>query len=199
MCVCKKNELKKITEKHNLLIKKYLTLYPGDNNPSAYRGETPLHTPTGNAPSSESDIDLSSPATALVLSQEEDCLFKEAAVHYLLHRPKRRHFHESYNFNMKCPTPGCNSLGWSKNTLIFILDLKLLDWIRFFFSLSSASFNTRPLHRKTQETFLSLCWWVQGAHNTPTVEFRLKFLDFIFIIQISGFILESGLLRFLAL
>uniref|UniRef100_A0A672R5Y2 Histone acetyltransferase n=1 Tax=Sinocyclocheilus grahami TaxID=75366 RepID=A0A672R5Y2_SINGR len=27
------------------------------------------------------------------------------------HRPKRRRFHESYNFNMKCPTPGCNSLG----------------------------------------------------------------------------------------
>ncbi|NP_001392143.1 histone acetyltransferase KAT7 isoform 24 [Mus musculus] len=29
----------------------------------------------------------------------------------LSHRPKRRRFHESYNFNMKCPTPGCNSLG----------------------------------------------------------------------------------------
>ncbi|XP_014896955.1 histone acetyltransferase KAT7-like isoform X7 [Poecilia latipinna] len=36
---------------------------------------------------------------------------KEAAAHDLSHRPKRRRFHESYNFNMKCPTPGCNSLG----------------------------------------------------------------------------------------
>ncbi|XP_023204753.1 histone acetyltransferase KAT7 isoform X4 [Xiphophorus maculatus] len=36
---------------------------------------------------------------------------KEAAAHNLSHRPKRRRFHESYNFNMKCPTPGCNSLG----------------------------------------------------------------------------------------
>uniref|UniRef100_A0A672IVU5 Histone acetyltransferase n=1 Tax=Salarias fasciatus TaxID=181472 RepID=A0A672IVU5_SALFA len=29
----------------------------------------------------------------------------------LSHRPKRRRCHETYNFNMKCPTPGCNSLG----------------------------------------------------------------------------------------
>uniref|UniRef100_A0A2K5EPR5 Uncharacterized protein n=1 Tax=Aotus nancymaae TaxID=37293 RepID=A0A2K5EPR5_AOTNA len=48
---------------------------------------------TGKAPSSESDIDISSPNVDLS------------------HRPKRRHFHESYNFNMKCPTPGYNSLG----------------------------------------------------------------------------------------
>uniref|UniRef100_UPI00358F42E7 histone acetyltransferase KAT7-like isoform X2 n=1 Tax=Myxine glutinosa TaxID=7769 RepID=UPI00358F42E7 len=26
-------------------------------------------------------------------------------------RPKRRRFHESYNFNSKCPTPGCDSMG----------------------------------------------------------------------------------------
>lgn len=53
----------------------------------------------------------------IVVSQEEDerlakeLSLKEAAAHDLSHRPKRRRFHESYNFNMKCPTPGCNSLG----------------------------------------------------------------------------------------
>ncbi|XP_056157936.1 histone acetyltransferase KAT7-like isoform X2 [Lampris incognitus] len=84
--------------------------------------ETPPRTPTGNAPSSESDIevssnDLVSPSNDLVVSQEEDerlakeLSLKEAAAHDLSHRPKRRRFHESYNFNMKCPTPGCNSLG----------------------------------------------------------------------------------------
>ncbi|XP_075888606.1 histone acetyltransferase KAT7-like isoform X3 [Nelusetta ayraudi] len=83
----------------------------------ADRDETPPRTPTGNAPSSESDIDVSSPANELVVSQEEDerlakeLSLKEAAAHDLSHRPKRRRFHESYNFNMKCPTPGCNSLG----------------------------------------------------------------------------------------
>ncbi|KAM4635110.1 histone acetyltransferase KAT7-like isoform 1-T1 [Polymixia lowei] len=86
--------------------------------------ETPPRTPTGNAPSSESDIEVSSPSNDLVspsndivVSQEEDerlakeLSLKEAAAHDLSHRPKRRRFHESYNFNMKCPTPGCNSLG----------------------------------------------------------------------------------------
>ncbi|XP_030591189.1 histone acetyltransferase KAT7-like isoform X3 [Archocentrus centrarchus] len=88
------------------------------------RDETPPRTPTGNAPSSESDIEVSSPSNDLVsssndivVSQEEDerlakeLSLKEAAAHDLSHRPKRRRFHESYNFNMKCPTPGCNSLG----------------------------------------------------------------------------------------
>ncbi|KAG7237470.1 hypothetical protein INR49_032337 [Caranx melampygus] len=90
----------------------------------ADRDETPPRTPTGNAPSSESDIEVSSPSNDLVsssndivVSQEEDerlakeLSLKEAAAHDLSHRPKRRRFHESYNFNMKCPTPGCNSLG----------------------------------------------------------------------------------------
>lgn len=88
------------------------------------RDETPPRTPTGNAPSSESDIEVSSPGNDLVsssndviVSQEEDerlakeLSLKEAAACDLSHRPKRRRFHESYNFNMKCPTPGCNSLG----------------------------------------------------------------------------------------
>nr|XP_061829692.1 histone acetyltransferase KAT7-like isoform X5 [Nerophis lumbriciformis] len=91
---------------------------------AADHDETPPRTPTGNAPSSESDIEASSPGNDLVsssndaiISQEEDerlakeLSLKEAAAHDLSHRPKRRRFHESYNFNMKCPTPGCNSLG----------------------------------------------------------------------------------------
>ncbi|KAM6914531.1 histone acetyltransferase KAT7-like isoform 2-T2 [Lycodopsis pacificus] len=95
-----------------------------DLKQGADRDETPPRTPTGNAPSSESDIDVSSPSNDLVsssndivVSQEEDerlakeLSLKEAAAHDLSHRPKRRRFHESYNFNMKCPTPGCNSLG----------------------------------------------------------------------------------------
>ncbi|XP_067333130.1 histone acetyltransferase KAT7-like isoform X6 [Channa argus] len=95
-----------------------------DLKQGAARDETPPRTPTGNAPSSESDIEVSSPSNDLVsssndivVSQEEDerlakeLSLKEAAAHDLSHRPKRRRFHESYNFNMKCPTPGCNSLG----------------------------------------------------------------------------------------
>ena len=92
--------------------------------------DTPPRTPTGNGPYSESDPEVSSPGNgpvagggggnegaAPVVSQEEDerlakeLSLKEAAAHDLSHRPKRRRFHESYNFNMKCPTPGCNSLG----------------------------------------------------------------------------------------
>ncbi|XP_036004403.1 histone acetyltransferase KAT7 isoform X1 [Fundulus heteroclitus] len=95
-----------------------------DGKQGAERDETPPRTPTGNAPSSESDIEASSPSNDhgsssnnIVVSQEEDerlakeLSLKEAAAHDLSHRPKRRRFHESYNFNMKCPTPGCNSLG----------------------------------------------------------------------------------------
>ncbi|XP_068605944.1 histone acetyltransferase KAT7-like [Brachionichthys hirsutus] len=95
-----------------------------DLKQGADRDETPPRTPTGNALSSESDIEVSSPGNDLVsssndivVSQEEDerlakeLSLKEAAAHDLSHRPKRRRFHESYNFNMKCPTPGCNSLG----------------------------------------------------------------------------------------
>lgn len=99
-----------------------------DLKQGAERDETPPRTPTGNAPSSESDIEVSSPSNDLVsssndvvVSQEEDerlakeLSLKEAAAHDLSHRPKRRRFHESYNFNMKCPTPGCNSLGEDTN------------------------------------------------------------------------------------
>ncbi|XP_072224731.1 histone acetyltransferase KAT7-like isoform X2 [Leuresthes tenuis] len=95
-----------------------------DIKQGADRDETPPRTPTGNAPSSESDIEVSSPSNDhvsssndIIVSQEEDerlakeLSLKEAAAHDLSHRPKRRRFHESYNFNMKCPTPGCNSLG----------------------------------------------------------------------------------------
>uniref|UniRef100_A0A3Q3B8G1 Histone acetyltransferase n=1 Tax=Kryptolebias marmoratus TaxID=37003 RepID=A0A3Q3B8G1_KRYMA len=77
----------------------------------ADRDETPPRTPTGNAPSSESDIEVSSPSNDHDERLAKELSLKEAAAHDLSHRPKRRRFHESYNFNMKCPTPGCNSLG----------------------------------------------------------------------------------------
>ncbi|XP_063315339.1 histone acetyltransferase KAT7 isoform X3 [Pelobates fuscus] len=77
---------------------------PGDHD------ESPPRTPTGNAPSSESDIDISSPNVSHDESIAKDMSLKDSGSD-LSHRPKRRRFHESYNFNMKCPTPGCNSLG----------------------------------------------------------------------------------------
>lgn len=72
------------------------------------RDESPPRTPTGNAPSSESDIDISSPNASHDEGAAKD--HKDSGSDPS-HRPKRRRFHESYNFNMKCPTPGCNSLG----------------------------------------------------------------------------------------
>ncbi|XP_030636968.1 histone acetyltransferase KAT7a isoform X2 [Chanos chanos] len=73
-------------------------------------GDSPPRTPTGDAPSPESYIDMSSPSVSRSESLAKDLLLKDSC-HDLSHRPKRRRFHESYNFNMKCPTPGCNSLG----------------------------------------------------------------------------------------
>lgn len=109
---------------------------PADLKQGTDRDETPPRTPTGNAPSSESDIEVSSPSHDLVsssndivVSQEEDerlakeLSLKEAAAHDLSHRPKRRRFHESYNFNMKCPTPGCNSLGQSLCCLTLLAEI----------------------------------------------------------------------------
>ncbi|XP_043911011.1 histone acetyltransferase KAT7-like isoform X2 [Protopterus annectens] len=72
--------------------------------------ESPPRTPTGNAPSSESDIDISHSNVSHDESIAKDLSMKNSESD-LSHRPKRRRFHESYNFNMKCPTPGCNSLG----------------------------------------------------------------------------------------
>ncbi|KAF3846985.1 hypothetical protein F7725_004063, partial [Dissostichus mawsoni] len=75
-------------------------------------GRDAPRTPTGNAPSSESDLEVSSHSNDLLVSQEEDerlakeLSLKEAAAHDLSHRPKRRRFHESYNFNMKCHLTG---------------------------------------------------------------------------------------------
>lgn len=115
---------------HSLFLIPCLLSGSVDTKQRADRDETPPRTPTGNAPSSESDIEVSSPSNDLVVSQEEDerlakeLSLKEAAAHDLSHRPKRRRFHESYNFNMKCPTPGCNSLGKSANTAIFLLAQK---------------------------------------------------------------------------
>lgn len=77
---------------------------------TAEHDESPPRTPTGNAPSSESDIDISSPNVSHDESIAKELSMKDSGSE-LSHRPKRRRFHESYNFNMKCPTPGCNSLG----------------------------------------------------------------------------------------
>ncbi|XP_015261125.1 PREDICTED: histone acetyltransferase KAT7 [Gekko japonicus] len=81
-----------------------------DTKNAADHDESPPRTPTGNAPSSESDIDISSPNMSHDESIAKDMSMKDSGSD-LSHRPKRRRFHESYNFNMKCPTPGCNSLG----------------------------------------------------------------------------------------
>uniref|UniRef100_A0A8C8CAH2 Histone acetyltransferase n=1 Tax=Oncorhynchus tshawytscha TaxID=74940 RepID=A0A8C8CAH2_ONCTS len=77
---------------------------------AADQDESPPRTPTGNALSSESDIDVSSPNASPDESLAKELSLKDSGSD-LSHRPKRRRFHESYNFNMKCPTPGCNSLG----------------------------------------------------------------------------------------
>uniref|UniRef100_A0A8C6SYB9 Histone acetyltransferase n=1 Tax=Neogobius melanostomus TaxID=47308 RepID=A0A8C6SYB9_9GOBI len=84
-----------------------------DLKKGADQDESPPQTPTGNAHSSESDIEVSSPGNDITEDERlaKELSLKEAAAHDLSHRPKRRRFHESYNFNMKCPTPGCNSLG----------------------------------------------------------------------------------------
>ncbi|XP_078501378.1 histone acetyltransferase KAT7 isoform X5 [Lissotriton helveticus] len=81
-----------------------------DTKTAVDHDESPPRTPTGNAPSSESDIDISSPNVSHDESIAKDLSMKDSGSD-LSHRPKRRRFHESYNFNMKCPTPGCNSLG----------------------------------------------------------------------------------------
>ncbi|XP_037320525.2 histone acetyltransferase KAT7 [Pungitius pungitius] len=72
--------------------------------------ESPPLTPTGNAPSSESELDISSPNASHDESLAKDQASRDSDKD-LPHRPKRRRCHETYNFNMKCPTPGCNSLG----------------------------------------------------------------------------------------
>lgn len=72
--------------------------------------ESPPLTPTGNAPSSESELDISSPNASHDESQSKDPTLRDSDKD-LAHRPKRRRCQETYNFNMKCPTPGCNSLG----------------------------------------------------------------------------------------
>ncbi|XP_060795544.1 histone acetyltransferase KAT7 isoform X2 [Neoarius graeffei] len=81
---------------------------PADVKQVVERDESPPRTPTGNAPSSESDIDISSPNASHDEGAAKD---QKDSGSDPSHRPKRRRFHESYNFNMKCPTPGCNSLG----------------------------------------------------------------------------------------
>ncbi|KAM9837858.1 histone acetyltransferase KAT7 [Aulostomus maculatus] len=81
-----------------------------DLKQAADHDESPPLTPTGNAPSSESELDISSPNASHDESQAKDQANRDSDKD-LPHRPKRRRCHETYNFNMKCPTPGCNSLG----------------------------------------------------------------------------------------
>uniref|UniRef100_A0A8D3CJ32 Histone acetyltransferase n=1 Tax=Scophthalmus maximus TaxID=52904 RepID=A0A8D3CJ32_SCOMX len=81
-----------------------------DSKRAADHDESPPLTPTGNAPSSESELDISSPNASHDESQAKDQANRDSDKD-LSHRPKRRRCHETYNFNMKCPTPGCNSLG----------------------------------------------------------------------------------------
>lgn len=162
----------------------------------ADRDETPPRTPTGNALSSESDIEASSPSNGhvsssndIVVSQEEDerlakeLSLKEAAAHDLSHRPKRRRFHESYNFNMKCPTPGCNSLGEAPHTpplhFFFLTKSRYASltscfFICHFFVFPFCPHPLRSSNRETWETFLHIRvssvpqpvrWWMQGIHT----------------------------------
>uniref|UniRef100_A0A665W0X9 Histone acetyltransferase n=1 Tax=Echeneis naucrates TaxID=173247 RepID=A0A665W0X9_ECHNA len=89
-------------------------IFVASDTPDLKRGadhdESPPLTPTGNAPSSESELDISSPNASHDESQAKDQASRDSDKD-LSHRPKRRRCHETYNFNMKCPTPGCNSLG----------------------------------------------------------------------------------------
>lgn len=87
-----------------------VTLDTPDLKRAADHDESPPLTPTGNAPSSESELDISSPNPSHDESQAKDQGSRDLDKD-LSHRPKRRRCHETYNFNMKCPTPGCNSLG----------------------------------------------------------------------------------------
>lgn len=159
------------------MIASYLFVVIGlaDTKQGAHRDETPPRTPTGNAPSSESDIEVSSPSNELVsssndlvVSQEEDerlakeLSLKEAAAHDLSHRPKRRRFHESYNFNMKCPTPGCNSLGedWVISFVVILHYVNKTDWIR-----GSPPLSSLPSHFSPFFCFLFLPGHLTGRHE----------------------------------
>uniref|UniRef100_A0A669BT98 Histone acetyltransferase n=1 Tax=Oreochromis niloticus TaxID=8128 RepID=A0A669BT98_ORENI len=88
----------------------YFPLDTQDLKRAADHDESPPLTPTGNAPSSESELDISSPNASHDESQAKDQANRDSDKD-LSRRPKRRRCHETYNFNMKCPTPGCNSLG----------------------------------------------------------------------------------------
>lgn len=88
--------------------------------------ESPPLTPTGNAPSSESELDISSPNASHDESVAKDPALRDSDKD-LSHRPKRRRCHETYNFNMKCPTPGCNSLGKISHHLVSGATASLLD------------------------------------------------------------------------
>uniref|UniRef100_A0AAX7UZ58 Histone acetyltransferase n=1 Tax=Astatotilapia calliptera TaxID=8154 RepID=A0AAX7UZ58_ASTCA len=95
---------------HSLYICTHTHIYTQELKRAVDHDESPPLTPTGNAPSSESELDISSPNASHDESQAKDQANRDSDKD-LSHRPKRRRCHETYNFNMKCPTPGCNSLG----------------------------------------------------------------------------------------
>lgn len=130
---------------------------------AAEHDESPPLTPTGNAPSSESELDISSPNASHDESHTKDQAGRDSDKD-LSHRPKRRRCHETYNFNMKCPTPGCNSLG--KTWIFFSGDLHVLYINSFCVS--------RSFNRETRTPFCgirvsslsqSVCRRVQGEEN----------------------------------
>ncbi|XP_060748786.1 histone acetyltransferase KAT7a isoform X5 [Tachysurus vachellii] len=94
--------------KNTRLTRSSLRLSRGSQASGVKQDESPPRTPTGLPRSFESDADISGPNAS-----QDERLAKELSIKESghAHRPKRRRFHESYNFNMKCPTPGCNSLG----------------------------------------------------------------------------------------
>ncbi|XP_078465372.1 histone acetyltransferase KAT7-like isoform X9 [Lampetra planeri] len=71
------------------------------------RERTPPRTPEEIAGLSESEVEAASPGQDFA---DRGTPYHELSGH-LTNRPKRRRYHESYNFNSKCPTPGCDSLG----------------------------------------------------------------------------------------
>nr|XP_032821287.1 histone acetyltransferase KAT7-like isoform X6 [Petromyzon marinus] len=71
------------------------------------REQTPPRTPEEIAGLSESEVEAASPGQDFA---DRGTPYHELTGH-LTNRPKRRRYHESYNFNSKCPTPGCDSLG----------------------------------------------------------------------------------------
>lgn len=155
--------------------------YPSDTpdlKQAADHDESPPLTPTGNAPSSESELDISSPNASHDESQSKDQANRDSDKD-LSHRPKRRRCHETYNFNMKCPTPGCNSLG-KYSVFCRCCTWACQSYLCFLFIFCKLLYHhmnnlllllIRSPHRETWTSFCCIrvptlpqpfCWWMQG-------------------------------------